>query len=257
MAPEIILKKDKPSTLADLHSLAVLFFNMWMWHHPFHGDMESNIRSWDIPAKKKIYAENPVFIFDPHNKANYPNDPDYKTVRTRWLACPPLLKDIFTAAFVNGLKTPKARPRELEWFDCFVRMKDNVIECQYCGADNIWDPAISKFTCWNRTCGKQIPLPPRFILTTQKGIFSFILKRDSVISAYYQNGSMEDLNHNISMVAQNPQNPSVWGLRNLTETPWQVIMIDGKIKEVAPQRAVPLVPGATITMPFGKGEIQG
>ena len=257
MAPEVILGKSDPSTLTDLHSLAVLFFNMWMWHHPFQGDMESKIRCWDIPAKRKIYAEEPVFIFNPHNKANYPNDPDYKTVRTRWQACPPLLKDIFTTAFVDGLYSPEKRPRELEWFDCFVRMKDNVIGCPSCGAVNNWDPGISKFTCWNKNCGKQIPLPPRFILTTQKGTFSFILKRDSVISKYYEKGSMEELADNIAMVVQNPQDQAVWGLRNLTETPWQAIMLDGKVQEVPPQRAVPLVPGTKITMSFGKGEIQG
>lgn len=257
MAPEVILKANKPSTLTDLHSLAVLFFNMWMWHHPFHGDMESKIRSWDIPAKRKIYAEEPVFIFDPQNNANYPNDPDYKTVRTRWQACPPLLKDIFTAAFVDGLRSPEKRPRELDWFNCFVRMKDNVIGCPSCGANNIWDPAISKFTCWNKNCGKQIPLPPRLILTTQKGAFSFILKRDSVISKYYENGSMEDLKHNIAVVVQNPQNPSVWGLRNLTGASWQATMLDGKVQEVPPQRAVPLVAGIKFDMGYGKGEIQG
>jgi hypothetical protein len=94
-------------------------------------------------------------------------------------------------------------------------------------------------------------------LTTRKGIFSFILKKDSVISEYYENGSMEDLNHNIAMVVQNPQNPAVWGIRNLTGTPWQATMPDGKVQEAPPQRAVPLVPNVRIAMPFGKGEIQG
>jgi len=257
MAPEVILKTAKPSTLTDLHSLAVLFFNLWMWHHPFHGDMESKIRSWDIPAKRKIYAEDPVFIFDPHNKANRPNDPDYKTVRSRWLACPPSLKDIFTTAFVDGLHSPEKRPRELDWFNCFVLMRDNVIGCPACNARNIWDPAISKFNCWNMNCGKQIPIPPRLILKTQKGTFSFILRRDTVISKYYEKGSMEDIDHFIAKVVQSPQNPSVWGIRNLTEMQWQATMLDNKVQEVPPQRAVPLVPGTKITMPFGKGEIQG
>jgi len=257
MAPEVILKSGKPSTLTDLHSLAVLFFMMWMWHHPFHGDMESSIRSWDIPAKRKIYAEQPVFIFDPHNKANYPNDPDYKNVHTRWQACPPLLKATFTKAFVDGLNHPEQRPRELEWFNCFVQMKDNVIKCPSCGAENIWDNGISKFTCWYKNCGKQIPLPPRVILTTQKGTSSLILKRDSVISKYYEKGSMEELENKIAMVVQNPQNPSIWGLRNLTKSTWQATMLDGKVQKVQPERAVPLTPGIKFDMGCGKGEIQG
>ena len=61
----------------------------------------------------------------------------------------------------------------------------------------------------------------------------------------------------MAMVVQNPQNLSVWGLRNLTGTPWQATMLDGKVQEVPPQRAIPLVPGIKITLECGKGEIQG
>jgi len=258
MAPEVILRTNKPSKHTDLHSLAVLFFNMWMWHHPFHGDMESSIRSWDVPAKRKIYAEKPVFIFNPHNKENYPNDPEYTNVHIRWRVCPPMLKNLFIKAFVDGINEPPKRPTELEWSDCFIKMIDNIIECPSCKASIVWDSGISKFICWNKKCGKDVPIPPRLILKTQKGVLSFILKKDTVISKYYEKGSIDDLDQIIAKVVQNPQNPSVWGLRNLTETTWQATMPDGKIQDVPPQRAVPLVPGTKFTMgSIGKGEIQG
>ncbi|HUK92851.1 MAG TPA: serine/threonine-protein kinase, partial [Methanomicrobiales archaeon] len=84
MAPEIIRGEADPSTETDLHSLAVLLFNLWCWHHPFHGRMEYELRVWDIPAKRKVYG-NPVFIFDPADAGNRPpRDPDYETVVTRW-----------------------------------------------------------------------------------------------------------------------------------------------------------------------------
>lgn len=137
-------------------------------------------------------------------------------------------------------------------------MRDNYIQCPFCGAINIWDPEISKFICWNKKCSKKIPVPIQLILTTQKSILHFILRKDSLISKYYENGSMDDLDKNIAMVVQNPQNPSVWGLRNLTEITWQATMPDGKIQDVPPQRAIPLVPGTKFTMgSIGKGEIQG
>jgi len=63
MAPEVIRGEADPSTETDLHSLAVLLFNFWMWHHPLHGEMEYEIYVWDVPAKRRIYGETPVFIF--------------------------------------------------------------------------------------------------------------------------------------------------------------------------------------------------
>lgn len=63
MAPEVVLGQAEPSTETDLHALAVLLFNLWCRHHPFHGELEYNIRSWDQVAKRHIYGERPIFIF--------------------------------------------------------------------------------------------------------------------------------------------------------------------------------------------------
>jgi len=59
MAPELIRgmlipHRDRPPLLA------VLLFSLWIWHHPFHGKKEFELRVWDIPAKKKVYG-TPVF----------------------------------------------------------------------------------------------------------------------------------------------------------------------------------------------------
>ena len=57
MAPELVRgEADHPSTETDLHSLAVLLFQLWVWHHPLHGTMEYDVRCWDDPARKKIYG---------------------------------------------------------------------------------------------------------------------------------------------------------------------------------------------------------
>ena len=44
MAPEVVRGDAAPSTDTDLHSLAVLLFNLWGWHHPFHGELEYQIK---------------------------------------------------------------------------------------------------------------------------------------------------------------------------------------------------------------------
>lgn len=103
MAPEVILRKANPSSDTDLHSLGVLYFYLWTWHHPLHGMLEYNVRSWDDPAKEAIYGKNPVFIFDQSNTTNaLPSDPDYKTPVRRWKLCPEPLRNLFTRAFTEG-----------------------------------------------------------------------------------------------------------------------------------------------------------
>ncbi len=44
----------------------------------------------------------------------------------------------------------------------------------------------------------------------------------------------------VGQVVQNPQNPDIWGIRNLTATQWTAHFPNGEIKEVPPQRAAPL-----------------
>ena len=62
MAPEIVRGEAKPSTRTDLFSLAVLLFYMLIVHHPLDGKKESEIKILDLPARKKLYGIEPVFI---------------------------------------------------------------------------------------------------------------------------------------------------------------------------------------------------
>ena len=139
MAPELIhgaappalgesgLHLANPSTETDLHSLAVLLFQLWVWHHPLHGELEYRCRCWDLPAKRKVYGEAPIFVFDPQDRRNQlPNDPDYTTAQRRWQLCPPSLKELFANAFTTGLKEPASRVTEGEWQTLFRQLKDGV-----------------------------------------------------------------------------------------------------------------------------------
>ena len=110
MAPELVRgEADHPSTETDLHSLAVLLFQLWVWHHPLHGTMEYDVRCWDDPARKKIYGITPVFIFDPTDDRNrLPNDPTYAIAARRWAICPPSLQALFLHAFTDGTEGARA-----------------------------------------------------------------------------------------------------------------------------------------------------
>ena len=176
MAPELVLEKATPSTETDLHSLAVFLFNLWVWHHPLHGEMEYQFRSWDLIAMRKVYGKDPVFVFDPVDRRNgLPNDPDYAGVGKRWSHCPPSLQTLFTQAFTLGLKEPGRRVTEGQWQSIFLQLKDGSVSCSHCKADNLWDVSMNSLNCWH--CGRPVAIPPRLVLVHAGGKHFLLLTK--------------------------------------------------------------------------------
>lgn len=255
MAPELILGKTRPSTRTDLHSLAVLLFQFWVWHHPFHGLQEYNIRSWDIPAKRKVYGEEPVFIFDPqNNKNNLPNDPAYDTPRRFWKLCPGPLKKLFVCAFTEGLCNPDKRVTEGEWQSVFIELHDCIVECPADKAENFWYENINELRCWY--CGKLIDIPLRLAIKTPSLCNNIVMtKQTQLLERHINPYADETQRHNvIGQIVQNPDKPDVWGLRNMSQKTWQVEFADGTKKEVPPQKAVPLNPGVKVRFENAEGK---
>jgi len=252
MAPEVVRGEADPSTETDLHSLAILLFDLWVWHHPFHGEMEYQIRVWDVPAKRRIYGENPIFIFDPKNKDNQlPNDPDYDTARKRWSYCPAPLQSLFTRAFTDGLHNPAQRIVEGEWQSLFLQLKDGSIVCPKCHAENLWWQGQTTLRCWH--CQTEITIPPKLIFAD--GQHTLLLNKETKLLQRHIKHSSDQPNTIIGEVVQNPQNPNVWGIRNLTEKAWTAIFPDGSHKPVEPQRAAPLKLGLKLNISGTEAEI--
>ncbi|RJP92425.1 MAG: protein kinase [Desulfobacteraceae bacterium] len=256
MAPEIVMGTADPSTDKDLHSLAVLLFYLWVWHHPMHGEIEYNIRSWDLPAKKRVYGENPVFIFDPKDRSNQlPNDPEYATAKKRWVYCPAPLKELFTRAFTVGLKQPSHRVTEGEWQSLFLELKDNILACPKCKAENMWDASIQSLNCWH--CKTSIFLPPKMIFSHTGGKHVLLLNKDAKILVRHVNPfpSEEESANLAGQVVQNPNKPNVWGIRNLTDASWTITQPDGKTSSLNPQSAIPINPELKFDIQGTKAEI--
>ena len=252
MAPEIIRGEGLPCTDTDLHSLAVLFFQLWMWHHPMHGTMEYNVSVLDLPAKKRLYGHEPVFLFDPSDTRNAPpDDPDYATVKKRWEICPPSLRDLFTRAFTEGLKDPKKRVPEGEWARAFLQHSDNVVLCAHCSAENLWDEKRSDHVCWH--CAKHLPSFPKLELKGPYGSFTLVLKPDfSLGSCHFCSPADAEPDRSVKWGAlrQNPNNPSVWGIQNLSPKPWKARFPDGSEHEVSTGKSVSLRAGTEIELPM-------
>jgi serine/threonine protein kinase len=247
MAPEIIRAENDPSTQTDLHSLAVLLFYLWVWHHPFHGEMEYRFHCWDIPAKKKVYGELPVFVFDPLDRSNrLPEDPDYATAKERWSWCPQDLKKTFIRAFTEGLVDPGRRVTEGEWQNLFGRIKDHIVVCLKCNAENFVDDSNSPIRCWH--C--RGPIAPPLLLHVQRpgsearislSVGTTLRRRH--ISQSFGN---DDGSAVIGEIVPHPTVKGAAGIRNRSTATWNAEFSDGKKSDIPPGRALPLNPGTTI-----------
>ncbi|MBF0185145.1 MAG: protein kinase [Magnetococcales bacterium] len=255
MPPELILNRAVPSTQSDLHALSVLLFELWIWHHPLHGLKEYQVRSWDLPAKIRIYGEEPLFVFDPENDSNrLPEDPEYQTARRRWQQCPPSVQELFLKAFTVGLQQPQQRVTEGQWQRTFLRLQDSMLSCPACRAENFSPPAgNTPADCWH--CRSRLVLPPRLLVKHARGSHAFTLLLGKSLSTLFCHPEEEEKARLFGEVNQHPNNAQIWGIRNLTEQSWSIRLPDGSRKEVPPQRSAPLTIGLELDFIGLNGQI--
>ncbi len=252
MAPEIVRGEANPTISTDLYSLSVIIFYMLMMSHPLEGEKEYRIHALDLPAMRKLYGEEPLFIFDPTDHSNYPVKGYQDNALLYWQIYPQYIRDLFTRAFTDGIHDPKnGRVRESEWIAALIKLRDSIIYCTNCGSENFYDidrirnnkPTI----CWS--CKNEVPIPPR--LRIDKDII--MLNYDTRIYPHHVSKTkLYDFSTPVAEVTQHPKHPDIWGLKNLSKTKWTVNFPDGEVKEVLPGNTVRLVSGIKIN--FGEKE---
>ena len=175
MAPEIVAKNVKPDIKTDRFSLSVVLFLLWTNNHPLEGKAACPV-CMDAKHERKIYGENPVFIFDPDDKSNIPVQGLHKGAISRWPLLPVYLKDLFIRAFNREvLKDPANRIIEQEWLRIFIRMRSEIFKCP-CGEVYFADPVnnnpcpeckkINNFPMYIKTYRYNLPVHQRTKLYT-------------------------------------------------------------------------------------------
>jgi serine/threonine protein kinase len=253
MAPEIVRGDAVPSTQTDLFSLAVLLFYMFMMHHPLEGKKELAIKCLDLPAMKKLYGTEPVFIFDPADDSNAPDPNHQRNPLVFWAIYPKFLRELFTRGFTEGISDPQhGRVRESNWRGAMVRLRDAIIYCAHCNAENFHDAGESdgESRCWS--CRRQLHLPPRVRL----GRNFVMLNHDTQLFVHHVDEEKKyDFSQAVAAVTRHPSDPSVWGLKNLSDGTWSTTNRNGEIKDVSPGRSVTLAVGTRINFGHIEGEI--
>lgn len=254
MAPEIVRGEAVPSTQTDLFSLAVLLFYMFVMHHPLEGKKELEIKCLDLPAMKKLYGTEPLFIFDPVDNSNEPDRHYHRNAIAFWTVYPRFLRDLFTKAFTDGIADPQhGRVRESNWRAVMVRLRDSIIYCTRCNAENFHDPdapADEVRHCWS--CRHGLRLPPRVRI----GRNFVMLNHDTMLFAHHVDEEKKyDFTQPVAAVTKHPSDPSIWGLKNLSVQTWSATNQKGEVKDVSPGRSVSLAVGTKINFGHAEGEI--
>ena len=155
MAPEIVARGAKPDNKTDAFSLSVILFLLWTKNHPLEGKAAFPV-CMDAKHDKKIYGENPVFIFDPDDDSNRPVQALNKGAIENWPFLPAYVQEKFFKAFSkDALKNPASRIIEQEWLRLFIRMRSEVYKCP-CNEVYFADP-VHPNPC--PTCGKKNAFP--------------------------------------------------------------------------------------------------
>src|ERR1041385_364517 len=251
MAPEIVRGDAVPSTQTDLFSLAVLLFYMFVMHHPLEGKKELAIKCLDLPAMKKLYGTEPLFIFDPDDNSNAPDPQYHRNAVAFWTVYPGFPRDVFTKAFTNGIRDPQhGRVRESNWRAVMVRLRDSIIYCTHCNAENFYHAEEETDRCWS--CRRQLRLPPRVRI----GKNFVMLNHDTFLFAHHVDEEKKyDFTHPVAAVTKHPIDPEIWGLKNLSLQTWSTTNHKGEVKDVSPGRSVTLALGTRINFGHAEGEI--
>lgn len=241
MAPEILRDETLPSTVTDLHSLAVLLFYLFMHGHPLLGSRADSSYGWSggFVSEAELLVRNfgvsPLFVFDPDDPSNapLPGDP----MLTWWPIYPQEFRRIFTRAFTTGLHDASLHGRVIEgtWRRALIRLGDCMSTCPRCHAAVLYDAEQPAQRCWN--CRAALPLPSRLSLPGG----TLVLTEGALVTRHHL---YRDRDYRTVQAAVEPH-PSRAGdlvLRNLTRTPWRVMPDGEEPKTVAPGQRLAVRP---------------
>jgi DNA-binding helix-hairpin-helix protein with protein kinase domain len=241
MAPEVVRREAAPSSLTDLHSLAVFLFYLFMHGHPLEGVRTDSSYSWapsnhhsETDLALRHFGTEPVFIFDPDDHSNPPRPGD--PVAIWWRLYPRFFRSVFERAFTSGLRDPSGLGRVTEgvWRRALIRLADCVSVC-VCQASVFFDPDDPGLRCWN--CNQIPPRPPLLELPGS----TVVLSQGATLTAHHLSRN-RDYDTVVATVENHPVRPGEFVLRNNSTRSWTMTPVGETAKTVEPDRRLGIRP---------------
>jgi eukaryotic-like serine/threonine-protein kinase len=258
MAPEVVRGEAYPSLQTDLFSLAVMLFLVLVNNHPLDGRKEFEIHCFNRPAMERLYGWEAVFIFDPNDRSNEPVRGCHDNALALWPIYPAFLRSLFIDSFTTGLRDPvHGRVRETSWRLAMSKLRDSVFFCSSCASENFFDVDALQTAggtagaCWS--CGASLPLPPRIRI----GRTVVMLNPDAQLFAHHlDENATVGFSKPFAEVTRHPTDPSLLGLKNLSDESWSAVLSDHSVREVPPTKTVLVASGTHIQFGKADGEIR-
>ncbi len=250
MAPEVVLGKTKPNADTDRFSLSVMLYMLLFNNHPLEGKLIAAVPCMTEENERRFYGSTPIFIFDPTNNSNRPVMGVHTNAIRRWPIFPQFVKDAFIHAFGSeGIHEPHKRKPENEWQKLFVKLRDQTVKCS-CGNETFINPDATNSSCLN--CNKSLGKP----LQLSVGRSKVILWPGQKTYACHTKSASDHYREISGEIIQNKNNPSLWGLRNLSTDTWIATMPDNTQRNIKSTEVVPILKGVSVMFASGvKGEI--
>ena len=205
-------------------------------------------RCLDEPARRRLYGEDPVFIFDPLDTRNRPDPIDHAAALITWPIYPRSLQALFEQTFCAGLRDPGKRSLTGQWRQAFAACLDRRQICGACGQETFpeTDGAAAAASCWS--CGTPLPSPLRL----QLGNAVVVAAPDNELHLHHFDPlATESLRHPLARIEAHPDHGAILGLRNLSEKPWRLSLAHGGGIDLEPGQTCNLAPVTAITTPAG------
>lgn len=239
MAPEVILDESLPNTHTDRFSLAIILFRLFYIDHPLEGRYTVKFPLGDMTGAL-IFGKNPVFVYDPNNDSNRPVPDAHSNVIKRWHMFPPDINAAFIKAFTKGLKDINSRITENQWIEVLVKARGMLVKID------------GKEQFVNAYRPESVPEECRLLRTEEQVI---ALMPDSVLYKCQVDRLSTDFESQAALVRASNSNKRLYGLGNLTNQEWTVILPGNKAVKVPKNGFAPLVQGTVIDFGNMKGKV--
>lgn len=230
-----------PDNLTDRFSMSVILFILFCMTHPLEGK-RSLVPSMSPEQQEKLYGSEALFIMDPDDKSNAPDPKIHRNMKVVWPCLPDYMKDIFLKAFSKkAMSNPNARPKELDWINCLVRFRSEIVQCQ-CGNEIFTEDGAA---CACDSCRKKANIPFRLVFSEYAipGIAGSRIYRCQLGTC-----NANDALNPVGQVLANKNDPSLLGIKNMSDKSWNATTPSGKAKRVMPGDVIPLKAGIAFTI---------
>lgn len=247
MAPEIVRGEACPSERTDCHSLAVVLFKLFFRHSPLQGAAYEKLPCMTEKREMELFGTNPVFVYDPDDESNRPVNGVHNNVIKLWPRFPQFFKDAFIHSFVEGMKNPQVRMVENEWQKLLVRLRDEwYVTCPACGRAMFMQDrdATTGLTCSG--CGASFSYPCHLAIKQGATTYTIPLFPGKKIYACHIIRDSDDYHTVPGEVVMNKNNPSLWGIKNLSPKVWTMETPTGARKDISSGGAIPIGTGVTV-----------